>query len=440
MTVDQTKQQALDFLAYVAASPTAAHAARETGRRLQEAGFSPADETDPWDFSPGACFFVRRNHTSIVAVRVGRKPPIESGARILGAHTDFPGLRLKPNPLYTKCGYLQMSVEVYGSPLLHTWTDRDLGLAGRAIVRSAAGKAETMLYDIPRPIGRIPNLAPHIRPEKSPSLTLNKQAHLPPILALHDEAGKTPDANALRTLLALALGEEYGATVDPEAITAYTAEPYDLQPGALAGLEEEFIVTRSYDNLASCHAALGALLGTEPQDHTQIIALFDNEEVGSQTMQGAGSCFLDNVIERLCADAARPREAFFQTIARSFVASVDGAHAVHPNYQEAHEPHHHPLLGKGPVVKINANERYTNQLEAHDLLQTCAQRSNVTLQSFVARTDVGTGSTIGPMTATRLGIRSIDLGNPMLAMHSIREMAGTADQVAMAKLLGAFLA
>ncbi len=440
MAVDQTKQQALDFLAYVAASPTAAHAVRETGRRLQDAGFSAADEAESWEFSPGACFFVRRNHTSIVAVRLGQKPLSETGARILGAHTDFPGLRLKPNPLYAKCGYVQMSVEVYGGPLLHTWTDRDLGVAGRAIVRSAAGKAETMLYDISRPIARIPNLAPHIRPEKSPSLTLNKQTHLPPVLALHGDDGASPDANMLRALLARALEEEYGAKTDPETITAFTAEPYDLQPGALAGLKEEFIVTRSYDNLASCHAALDALLKAEPQDHTQIIALFDNEEVGSQTMQGAGSRFLDNVIERLCADAARPREAFFQTIARSFIASVDGAHAIHPNYPEAHEPHHHPLLGKGPVVKVNANERYTTQLEAHDLLQSCARTARVSLQSFVARTDVGTGSTIGPMTATRLGIRSVDLGNPMLAMHSIREMAGTADQAAMEKLLGAFLA
>lgn len=431
MARPDAKDVALDLLAYIHASPSAAHAVAESARRLEAGGFARLQEADPWNLSAGDGFFVQRNHTSVIAVRLGGEPLWEAGARIAGAHTDFPGLRLKPSGVYAKCGYLQLAVEIYGGPLLHTWTDRDLGLAGRAVIRTGEGAPETRLYDLARPLCRIPNLAPHIRPEKKDSLTLNKQTHMPPILGLgEDEAAR---GHRVHELIAETL------EVEAEALRAFTVEPYDLQPGALGGVNEEFIQTRSYDNLASCHAALTAFLESPPRRHAQVIALFDNEEVGSQTMQGAGSRFLDMVLERLCEGSRRPREAFYRAIARSFIVSADGAHAVHPNYADAHEPHHHPVLGGGPVVKVNANERYTTQLEAQELLQTCAQRAGTPLQHFVARTDVGTGSTIGPMTATRLGIRSIDIGNPMLAMHSIREMAGTADQAAMAGLLAEFL-
>ena len=431
MANPDSKDVALDLLAYIHASPSAAHAVTETTRRLEAGGFTSLDEADAWSLSPGQGVFVTRNHTSVIAVRLGSEPLWESGARIAGAHTDFPGLRLKPRGVYSKCGYLQLSVEIYGGPLLHTWTDRDLGLAGRAVVDTGDGPPETRVYDLARPLCRIPSLAPHIQPKKKDSLTLNKQTHMPPILGLGGE--KDAGADRMRELIAEAL------EIDPQAIQTFTVEPYDLQPGALGGVNEEFIQTRSYDNLASCHAAMTALLESPPQRHTQIIALFDNEEVGSQTMQGAGSRFLDMVLERMCESTERPREALYRAIARSFIVSADGAHAVHPSYADAHEPHHHPVLGGGPVIKVNANERYTTQLEAQALLQACAKRAGIALQHFVARTDVGTGSTIGPMTATRLGIRSIDIGNPMLAMHSIRETAGTADQAAMAKLLAEFL-
>ena len=426
---------AQDLLAYIEASPTAAHAVAETVRRLEAAGFTRLDEADTWNVAPGTAVYTTRNHTSLIAARIGSEPLWETGARITGAHTDFPGLRVKPNGQYSKCGYLQLAVEVYGGPLLHTWTDRDLGLAGRAIISSAdagpGADSQTMLYDLHRPLCHIPNLAPHIRPEKKEGVVLNKQAHLPPILGLGKK--EAVQAAALQALIARE------RDVKQEAVRAFTVEPYDLQPGTLGGLQGEFLHTRSYDNLGSCHAALRAFLASRPQAHTQIIALFDNEEVGSQTMQGAGSRFLDMLLERLCEAAPRPREALYRAIARSFIVSADGAHAIHPNYAEVHEPHHHPILGGGPVVKVNANERYTTHLEALDLLQACAARAGVHLQHFVARTDVGTGSTIGPMTATRLGIRSIDVGNPMLAMHSIRETAGTADQAAMTRLLGAFM-
>jgi len=422
------RQVSLDLINYIDASPTAAHATLETIRRLVDRGYKCLDEKNKWNISPGDKFHVTRNGSSIIAVNVGTAPFDEAGFRIIGAHTDFPGLRLKPNGVYAKQGYIQLGVEIYGGPILHTWLDRDLGIAGTLVVENENGAHETVPYAIKKPVCRIPNLAPHIKVDKNAEFKINTQDHMPPVIGLGED--KALEDKPVLKLIAGA------ADVDPNRVSSYTLEVFDLQPGAIGGMNEEFVFSRAIDNLAACHAAVEAFLNSsEPAPFTRIIALFDNEEVGSQTMQGAGSRFLDMIIERLNALSENPRESYFRSIANSLFISNDGAHAVNPNYPEAHEPRHHPVLNGGPVLKINANQRYTTNSEALEHLRSCAKRADVKLQEFVARTDVGTGSTIGPMTATRLGIRAVDIGVPMISMHSSREMGGVEDQLSMIKLL-----
>jgi len=417
-----------DLIGYINTSPTAYHATAESIRRLEEMGFRRFDESSAWGIAPGSRFYVTRNDTSVIGVIVGTEPVETAGFRIAGGHTDFPGLRLKPNGVYTKNGYIQLGVEVYGGPLVQTWLDRDLGLAGRLVVSNDDGSYEIVPFVVKKPVCRIPNLAPHIVPERKDSISYNKQDHLPPVIALGED--RELGSESIKKMIAEAAG------VDPAKITGHIVEIIDLQDGTIGGVNDEFVFTRSIDNLAACHALIeGMKDASDETPFTRIIALFDNEEVGSRTMQGADSRFLDNTMERIAMSGDKPRELFFRSIANSLIISVDGAHAINPNYPEAHEPRHHVKLNGGPVVKVNSNERYTTNIEAHEHLRRCAKEREVPLQTFVARTDVGTGSTIGPMTAARLGMRSIDVGSPMVSMHSIREMGGTEDQLHMINLL-----
>jgi aspartyl aminopeptidase len=420
---------ALDMLRFIDSSPTSAHAALESVRVLKQAGFSPLNEKDTWSISPGSRHCIVRNQSAILAFRVGTKSPEESGFRIIGAHTDFPGLRLKPNGIYSKNGYVQLGVEIYGGPILATWTDRDLGLAGRAAVKNDDGSIAIRLFNLNRPLCRIPNVAIHMnRDVNDEGLKLNKQDNLPPVIALGDDTSL--ESAPLTKLVADEIG------IAPEKILDIRFEVVDIQPGSVGGLNGEFVFSGRIDNLASCHAALKALMDApDGTPFTQVVALFDNEEVGSQTAGGAGSRFLDNVLERLCMTGPSPREAFFRSTELSMMISADGAHAVNPNYPEAHDPHHQPILNGGPVLKVNAQERYTTEIEASAHLKSCADRAGIKLQTFVARSDKPTGSTIGPMTASRLGIKSVDIGIPMLSMHSIREMGGVNDQEMMINIL-----
>jgi aspartyl aminopeptidase len=421
----------LDLLQFIDASPTASHATRECVRRLESKGFTRLCETDKWEIKPGGCYYVIRNDSSIIAARVGTGKPAEHGFRIIGAHTDFPGLRLKPNGIYSKNGYIQLGVEVYGGPIIHTWTDRDLGIAGRLAVEDSKGNIDIVLFNFNRPVCRIPNLAPHIKIDKNAEVKFNKQDHLPPVIGIGND--KFLEDQPVLKLIAKAAD---GGPVNPSKINSHSVEIYDLQPGTIGGMNDDFIFTRSIDNLAACHAAIEALLSADKKSKfTQLVALFDNEEVGSGTMQGAGSGFLESVIARLCESDGCPGEGFYRSMANSILISADGAHAVNPNYPEAHEPRHHPILNGGPVIKVNSNERYTTEIKALAHLKKCAKIAGSPLQTFVARTDVGTGSTIGPMTSAKLGLRSIDIGSPMISMHSSREMGGSADQLHMINLM-----
>ena len=415
------RKYAESLLALIDASPTPFHATAELAARLQAEGFSPLQETDAWSLKPGGRYVVTRNDSSLVAFVMGTKPAEEAGFKIIGAHTDSPNLRLKPNSAYEKSGYVQLGVEVYGGVLLATWTDRDLSLAGRVVLASKKNKPETRLLKIGRPLLRIPQLAIHLNREiNDKGLKLNKQTHMPPILQMAEE--ELSSERALKELIAAELKRK------PGEIVSLDLALYDVQPSAFAGPKEEFLFAPRLDNLASCHAAATALLEAPKSDAaTRVLAFYDHEEIGSESAQGGGSPFLKDALERMVMSAGRPREALMRAIAHSMFISADMAHAVHPNYADKHEGQHLPLINAGPVIKTNASQRYATDGVSSAHFELLCRKAGVAVQKFVIRSDLACGSTIGPITAANLGIRTVDVGNPMLSMHSVREMAGAQD-------------
>ena len=415
------RKYAESLLKLIDASPTPFHATHELVTLLKAEGFAELQEADAWSLKKGGRYYVTRNDSSLVAFVMGSKPAEQAGFKIIGAHTDSPNLRLKPNPSYQKSGYVQLGVEVYGGVLLTTWTDRDLSLAGRVVLKSKKGQPVSRLLKIDRPLLRIPQLAIHLNREiNETGLILNKQRHLPPILQLAEN--NLSSEKVLKDLVAQELKCKAGEIVSLDLAL------YDVQASTFAGANEEFIFAPRLDNLASCHAATLALLEASKQDSaTRVLAFYDHEEVGSETAQGGESPFLKDALERMVMDSANPREALMRAIAHSIFISADMAHAVHPNYSDKHEERHLPLINAGPVIKTNANQRYATEGVSSAHFELMCQRAGVNVQKFVVRSDMGCGSTIGPMTAANLGIRTVDVGNPMLSMHSIREMAGSQD-------------
>ncbi len=421
---------ARDLLSYIDASPTPYHAVAETVRRLEIAGYTTLDEADAWSLEPGARHYVVRGG-SIVAFEHGAQAPADAGFRILGAHTDSPNLRIKPNPGHVEKGIRILAAEPYGGVLLHTWLDRDLGLAGRVVVRRRGGPNRTLLVRIDRPILRVPNLAIHLQRElRTEGLKLNKQSDMSPFLGL--ASGST-----LFDVLCAQIETEHGIEVDADDILSWDLMTFDLQASVLGGADESFIFAPRLDNLASCHAGLAALTAATDAplpDFTRMVAFWDHEEVGSRTASGAAGPFLRDVLERLTA----PGEGYARAVARSSMVSADMAHAVHPHKVERHEPLHMPRLGEGPVIKVNTNQSYASDAETVALFVALCEDVGVSPQRFVNRSDLACGSTIGPVSAARLGIATVDVGNPMLSMHSSREMAATADVRPMIRVLRAY--
>jgi len=426
---------ARDLLAFIDASPTPFHAVQEAIRRLEAQGFQPLDERETWRLKAGDRVYVVRAGTSLAAFEVGQEKADRAGFRLVGAHTDSPNLRLKPNPQYVKVGAHQLGVEVYGGALWHTWLDRDLSLAGRVVLLEG-GQPKAHLVRFDRPLLRIPNLAIHLnRQVNTDGLKLNPQEHLAPLLGL-ESAGPAE----LKAMLVEELGRG-GVKAAEDDVLAWDLCLYDLQPSTVSGLRGEFLHAPRLDNLASSHAGLTALLAGKGRRATCGVVLYDHEEVGSRSAQGAAGPFLRDCLERLTlAHSDGATDAHHRAIQRSFLVSADMAHAVHPNYADKHEPRHQPLLGQGPVIKSNVNQSYATDAESFGLFATLCREAEVTPQVFVTRTDLGCGSTIGPITAGQLGIKTVDVGNPMLSMHSIREMAATADVEKMIRVLGRLFA
>ncbi|MFL5344431.1 MAG: M18 family aminopeptidase [Hyalangium sp.] len=425
---------AKDLLAYIDASPTPYHAVRETARRLTQHGYRELDEREPWTLQPGDKVFVTRSDTSIAAFHLGTTPVDRSGFRLVGSHTDSPNLRLKPNAPYAKHGYHQLGVEIYGGVLLSTWLDRDLSLAGRVVVLSG-GRPTSHLVDFRRPLLRVPNLAIHLnRSVNTDGLKLNAQDHMVPVLGL-ESAGPAE----LRALLVRELATT-GVRAEPGDILGYDLALYDTQPSTRSGAHGEFLHAPRLDNLASCYSALSALLASDKAaESTRGVVLYDHEEVGSRSAQGAAGTFLRDCLQRLVLGHSDGRpDAFHRAIRHSFLVSADMSHAVHPNYASLHEPRHQPLMGGGPVIKSNVNQSYATDGETWAHFAALCREAGVTPQYFVTRTDLGCGSTIGPITAAELGIRTVDVGSPMLSMHSIRELAAASDITAMVSVLQRF--
>jgi aspartyl aminopeptidase len=420
---------ARDLLSFIDASPTPFHAVAEARRRLLAAGFVERSEAGRFGHAPGETAFVLRGGGSLIAWRCGSQPPAEAGFRLIGAHTDSPNLRLKPRAGKAREGLLQFDVDVYGGAILASWADRDLGLAGRLMVEQE-GRLASLLVRIDRPLARVPNLAIHLNREvNDKGLVLNKHQHLAPLVASWSEGGSSPEA-AVAELLAGAAG------VDPASLRGHDLMLFDLQPGAIGGSQGEFLFSARLDNQAMCHAALGALLGASSAPATAVIALFDHEEVGSVTSRGAEGPFLEQVLSRLAGEGidAAPR-----SLARSVLVSADMAHALHPNFADLHDKEHAPRLNGGPVVKTNVNQRYATEGETAALFRSLCADTGVPCQEYVHRPDLACGSTIGPLSAARLGVRTVDVGNPMLSMHSARELGGSKDPELMQRVMLAFL-
>lgn len=422
-----------DLLLFLDASPSPWHAVGETVRLLEAAGYRHLDEREEWKVGYGDRVLVTRGGSSLAALEIGTEPTYRAGFRLVGAHTDSPNFRIKPHPDRIKAGQHQLGVEVYGGVLLYTWLDRDLGLAGRVWLR---GESEPRKVQLDRALLRIPSLAIHLdRQVNTEGLLLNPQNHIPPVLAL--ESG---GAIRLSELLIEAVRKD-GESHESSDLLSYELCTYDITKAALGGARSEYIFSARLDNLASCHASLTALL--QPRERTEAsrgIFFFDHEECGSQSLKGAESPLLRDLLQRITRALGEPDDALSRAVASSYFVSADMAHAVHPNFADRHDPEHAPHLGAGPVIKWNVNQRYATDGETAAMFERCCRDVEIAPQRFVTRTDLPCGSTIGPITAAQLGIRTVDVGNPMLSMHSCREMGGTADVAKMEAALGAFFA
>jgi aspartyl aminopeptidase len=412
---------AIDLCGFVDASPTPYHAALEVKRRLDAAGFSALDEREAFRVEPGGKHYVIRGGSTVVAFVAGSDHPAAAGFRMIGAHTDSPNLRVKPLADLSRSGYRQVGVEPYGGLLYSTWLDRDLSIAGRVAMRRGKSATETRVVDLERAIARVPNVAIHLnRGVNTDGLVLNAQKHLVPMLGVGAKV-------ELAALIAAKLGE------DAKDILGFDLMLYDTQRAALGGLDGEIVFASRLDNLGSSHAATCALIesASRPTRATRLIVLYDHEECGSRSAVGAQGSVLRDAVARITAGYSEKQEQGFErAMSRSFLISADMAHAVHPNYPDQHEPEHKPELGKGLVLKTNANQSYATSGETAARFTAACQEAGFSPQQFVVRSDLPCGSTIGSITAAMLGVQTVDVGAPMLSMHSCREMAG-ADDVAL---------
>ena len=403
------------LLDFIQQSPSPFHATQSIYQALQAAGYQALDERETWQLEPQGRYYITRNDSSIIAIQLGKEDPVEHGIRMVGAHTDSPCLKVKPQPESTLHGYWQLGVEVYGGVLLSPWFDRDLSLAGRVTFKHHE-QLQSRLINFEQAIATIPSLAIHLNRDANSGWAINQQTELPPILAqLHGQ-----DKKDFRVLLAEQLQREHG--IKGAEVLDYELSFYDTQPPAVIGLNQDFISAARLDNLLSCYAGLQALLNSDAQ-HTQVLVCTDHEEVGSNSSCGADGPFLEQVLRRVLGSD----ENFIRCVQNSLLVSADNAHGIHPNYADKHDGNHGPLLNQGPVIKVNANQRYASNSETSSFFKLICQQAKVPVQSFVTRSDMGCGSTIGPITAGQLGVQTIDIGAATFAMHSIRELAGSQD-------------
>ncbi|GKV13818.1 hypothetical protein SLEP1_g24792 [Rubroshorea leprosula] len=442
-----------DLLSFLNASPTAFHAVDEAKKRLRNAGYEQILEREDWKLEAGKKYFFTRNHSTIVAFAIGKKYAAGNGFHIIGAHTDSPCPKLKPVSKVTKGGYLEVGVQTYGGGLWYTWFDRDLTVAGRVMIREVKGGSVSYshrLVRIKEPIMRIPTLAIHLDRDVNDGFKVNTQNHLVPVLAtaIKAELNKAvaehcPGESGSRTdkkkstakhhsILLQMLADQLGC--EPDEICDFELQACDTQPSIAAGALKEFVFSGRLDNLCMSFCSLKALIDTtssesnlEDETGVQMVALFDHEEVGSDSAQGAGSPVMLDALSRATNSFTSDPKMLKKAIQRSFLVSADMAHALHPNYMEKHEDNHQPKLHGGLIIKHNANQRYATNAVTSFIFREIAAKHSLPVQDFVVRNDVPCGSTIGPILASGVGIRTVDVGAPQLSMHSIREMCAADD-------------
>ncbi len=422
-----TKELALELIDFINNSPTQYHAVKEVKKQLITKGFSELKLTDEWQIEKGGKYFVSRNESSVFAFTIGTGDIAQDGFRFIAAHTDSPNFKIKTQPdIKAEGGYHKLNTEVYGGPIFHTWLDRPLSVAGRVSLKSERALWPTnRLVKINKPILYIPNLAIHLNREINEGKAYNPQIDMLPIMGQINE--NLPSERTFYNILADEL------KVEPDQILDFDLHLFEDTKGCLVGANEEFISSGRLDNLAMIHAGLTAITNSTPQEATNVLVCFDNEEIGSQTKQGAGSPVLRQILERIVEKLSNKREDYYRALYHSFMISADMAHAVHPNQPDKHDPITRPQLNQGPVIKIHGSQKYTSDGDSVATYEMICQEADVPYQKFVNRSDMRSGGTLGSISSGQVDVRSVDIGNPMLAMHSVREMAGTLDHLYICK-------
>lgn len=414
------------LLSFLDASPVNFLAVKNLTEELQQHGYRRIDTTEALGtIKAGDKFFVTKNDSSIYAFQIGRKPLAETGFHMICAHCDSPTFRIKPHAeIDCEGGIVKLNTEVYGGPIMSTWFDRPLTLAGRVIVKSKdVMTPTTLLLHVKRPLLQISNLAIHFNRQVNDGVKLSRQKDVLPILGIiNDELEK---GNLLMNIILEELNKQQ--TVAREDILDFDLYLADATPACTFGAHNELISSGRLDDLSMCFAGLEALLASQPTDTTQVLAIFDNEETGSQTKQGAGSPFLSYMLKRIALAQGGTEEAYYQAVERAFMISADNAHAWHPNYSEKYDPTNHPMLGGGPVIKFNAAQKYASDAYSASVFAGLCKKAGVPCQRFVNHSDVAGGSTLGNILASSIPLRGVDMGNAILAMHSCRETGSTAD-------------
>lgn len=418
-----------DLMDFLAMSPTPFHAVEQIIYKLECAGYQRLFEADSWELEASQGYYVTRNDSSIIAFKLG-EDPVAKGINMVGAHTDSPCLKVKPQPDILFNGYYQLGVEVYGGALLNPWFDRDLSLAGRVNYLDEDGDLCSTLVNFETPIAVIPSLAIHLDREANKNRSVNAQTDIPPIL-LKLPNSESEDKPSFHDILLQKIQDDTDAT----EVLDYELSFYDVQEAAYIGLHQDFIASARLDNLLSCYTGLMALTETS-NPGSKLLVCTDHEEVGSVSSSGAQGTFLQSVLERI----AGSHENMGRMMDQSMMISADNAHALHPNFADRHDENHGPEINKGPVIKVNANQRYASNGHTSAIFRQLCKQADVPVQSFVVRSDMGCGSTIGPITASNLGVKTLDVGVPTFAMHSIRELAGRWDAYYLFRVLKEFYA
>jgi aspartyl aminopeptidase len=414
------------FLKFISQSPTPYHVVANIKEKLVEQEFTELWESKKWKLKQGGRYFVVKNDSALICFTLGNKAPADTGFKIFGAHTDSPGLKLKPNPEKELSDFVSLGVEVYGGPLLPTWFDRDLSIAGRVTYSNTQNKLQTAIINFKKPIAFIPSLAIHLSKKGDEIPKLDKQKQLPPILL--QKNSQSPDFNSI--LKGMINKQE---KINPKSILDFDLFLYDTHMPTQVGYLNEFIAGARIDNLLSCYCGLEGLIASQSKDNC-LLVLNDHEEVGSQSDVGAGGVFLKSVLKRLPANT----EDYYRLINQSTLISADNAHGIHPNHPEKHDDKHLPKLNQGPVIKINANQRYTTNANTSGYFKLLCQNAGIPYQVFVSNSNITCGSTIGPITSSLTGIKSVDVGAATFGMHSIRELCGVKDVEWMTKMATAF--